>query len=181
LNDKLLGRWAIAKQAGEFVRQIFIGLGSNLGSREAWLGRALEALQESETIRLLAQSSLYETEPVGFSDQPAFLNQVIEIAAALSPPELLEILLQVERKQGRVRRQRWGPRNIDLDLLAFQQIEMQTENLIVPHPEIARRRFVLAPWCEIAPDFIVPREQVRVAELLARCADQSRIIKLTNV
>jgi 2-amino-4-hydroxy-6-hydroxymethyldihydropteridine diphosphokinase len=125
---------------------------------------------------VVASSALYETEPVGFSGQPHFLNQVIEIATSFPPPALLEFLLQSERKLGRIRQQRWGPRNIDLDLLAFQQIEVQSGHLILPHPEIARRRFVLAPWCEIAPDFVVPRWNLAVKELLARCADHSGVI-----
>lgn len=172
---------AIAKAAAEFSGPVFIGLGSNLGDREDWLARARAALQTGAGIRLAAQSSLYETAPVGFADQPPFLNQVIELEVALSPRELLQLLLRLERELGRVRRQRWGPRNIDLDVLAFHRLEVQTENLIVPHPEIARRRFVLAPWCEIAPAFVVPRWNLSVQELLARCEDSGRVTKLTKV
>ncbi len=132
-------------------------------------------MRASETILLLQRSSLYESEPVGFSGQPHFLNQVVEIATTLHPPELLEFLLQSERKMGRIREQRWGPRILDLDVLAFHRLELQTENLILPHPEIAQRRFVLVPWCEIAPDFLVPRWNLTVKELLARCADHSGV------
>ena len=174
-------RAVIARPAVEFVRQVFIGLGSNLGAREEWLARALAHLLQDETMRLIQQSSLYETEPVGVKNQPGFLNQVVEIAAALTPQELLEKLLETERRLGRVRELRWGPRNIDLDLLAFHRIDMQTETLTVPHPESVRRRFVLAPWCELAPDFLVPGFNASVAALLARCEDHSRVIKRQKV
>ena len=112
---------------------------------------------------------------MGFSGQPHFLNQVVEIATTLQPAELLAFLLQREREMGRTRQQRWGPRNLDLDVLAFHRLELQTESLIVPHPEIAQRRFVLAPWCEIAPDFLVPRWNLTVKQLLARCTDHSSV------
>ncbi len=117
---------------------------------------------------------------MGLQDQPVFLNQVVEIAATLAPLELLENLLEIERRLGRVRQQRWGPRNIDLDLLAFHRREVQTAGLVVPHAELAHRRFVLAPWNEIAPHFVVPHWNLTVAELLARCEDRSRVIKLTK-
>jgi len=171
---------ASAPPAAEWAHPVFVGLGSNCGDRVAWLGRAVSALRACAEIAVLKLSSVYETMPVGLTAQPDFLNQVLELASGLAPRELLALLLSIENQLGRVRRQRWGPRNIDLDLLAYQRVDMQSEGLVVPHAELARRRFVLVPWCEIAPDFVVPRHQLTVAELLARCEDTSRVVKLAK-
>ncbi len=165
----------------EFHRHVFIGLGSNQGERHDWLEAAHARLHNAETIWLLQQSSIYETEPLGVIEQPSFLNQVVEIATQLSPQSLMEYLLKIEADMGRVRTQRWGPRNIDLDLLAYQQYEVDSESLQLPHPEIPARRFVLAPWHEIAPDFKIPKWQLTVAELLDRCEDRSVVGKAQSV
>lgn len=157
------------------LRNVFIGLGSNQGERHEWLRVALAKLQNNKTVFGVRQSSIYETEPVGFRAQPSFLNQVVEISTSLTPHRLLEFLLQIENELGRVRTRRWRPRNIDLDLLAYQRQELDSENLQLPHPEIPMRRFVLEPWREIAPDFKVPKWRRTVAELLTRCADRSKV------
>lgn len=154
---------------------VFIGLGSNQGERHMWLAAARERLQNAAEIKLLKASSLYETEPHGLLEQPSFLNQVIEVATTLSPQSLLERLLKIENALGRVRTQRWGPRNIDLDLLAYGEREIASATLRVPHPEIPHRRFVLEPWREIASEFKVPQWQLSVAELLARCEDRGQV------
>ncbi len=156
--------------------QVYIGLGSNLGNRATWLAAARDHLQAQETISVLKTSSLYETAAYGFREQPAFLNQVIEVATSLTPLLLLERLLKIENELGRVRTQHWGPRNIDLDLLAYGEIEFASERLCVPHPEIPKRRFVLAPWQELAPDFKIPKWQSTVAELLRQCEDTSAVV-----
>lgn len=157
------------------ARHIFLGLGSNLGDRAAWLAEAREHLESDKTITVLQASSVYETAAHGLQKQPAFLNQVLEVATKLVPVLLLESLLRIENQLGRVRAQRWGPRNIDLDLLAYRDIEITSERLCVPHPEIPKRRFVLAPWREIAPDFMLPKWQRSVAELFARCEDDCEV------
>ena len=154
---------------------VFIGLGSNQGERHKWLAAACERLQSSAEIKLLKASSLYETEPHGLLEQPSFLNQVVEIATTLSPQDLLECLLNIEKDLGRVRTQRWGPRNIDLDLLAFGEREISSATLRLPHPEIPHRRFVLEPWHEIAPEFKMPLRQMSVTELLVRCEDRGKV------
>jgi 2-amino-4-hydroxy-6-hydroxymethyldihydropteridine diphosphokinase len=160
--------------------RVFIALGSNLGDRAAWLREAREKLFASQTVHPVGTSSIYETDPVGKTDQPPFLNQVVEARTMPAPKDLLAFLLQVEQDLGRVRRERWGPRIIDLDLLAFGQRIVRTERLILPHPELHRRRFVLQPWTEIAPDFEVPGFSATVAELLARCNDHSRVQKVAQ-
>lgn len=157
------------------ARHIFLGLGSNLGDRAAGLAAAREHLQADKTIFVVQTSSVYETAAYGLQDQPAFLNQVLEVATKLVPVLLLETLLRIENKLGRVRAQRWGPRNIDLDLLAYRDIEITSERLCVPHPEIPKRRFVLEPWHEIAPDFMLPKWRRSVADLLAQCEDDSKV------
>ena len=160
--------------------RVFIALGSNLGDRPAWLRQAQEKLFGVPTVQLVAASAIYETEPVGKTDQPAFLNQVVEVRTALAPEDLLSRLLQVERELGRVRNERWGPRNIDLDLLAFGDRNFKTSRLVLPHPELHHRRFVLQPWAEIAPEFIVPGLSATVEELLENCRDSNRVQKLEN-
>lgn len=162
-------------------RNVFLGLGSNEGEREKWLTAARAKLLHNKTVFEVRASSLYETEPLGVCEQPSFLNQVVEISTNLAPQSLLKYLQQIENALGRVRTQRWGPRNIDLDLLAYQQHEIDSENLQLPHPEIPKRRFVLEPWREIAPDFNVAKWRLTVAELCDRCDDRSTVIKVQSV
>jgi len=142
----------------------YIGLGSNLGDRKAFLERAIRRLQP------LRVSRIVETEPWGRTDQPRYLNAVAEVSTDLEPGALLEELLSVERDLGRVRRERWGPRTIDLDLLLFGDREVRSEALTVPHPFLARRRFVLEGLAELCPDRAVPGLGRTVRELLEVCA-----------
>jgi 2-amino-4-hydroxy-6-hydroxymethyldihydropteridine diphosphokinase len=160
------------------LERVFIALGSNLGDRAGWLRQAREKLSELSAVELLRASAVYETAPVGKTDQPAFLNQVIEIRTTLAPEALLAQLLHIEAELGRVRNERWGPRLIDLDLLAFGNRQARTRRLALPHPELQRRRFVLEPWAEIAPEFEVSGLKATVNELLRRCPDESRVEKL---
>lgn len=134
----------------------YLGLGSNQGDRATLLEDALARLQASGRVRVTKRSSRYETAPVGVTDQPWFLNLVVEVETALEPPHLLDLVLAVERGLGRVRTQRWGPRTVDIDILLFGTVQMQTPGLTIPHPEITRRRFVLEPLLEIAPDAALP-------------------------
>jgi 2-amino-4-hydroxy-6-hydroxymethyldihydropteridine diphosphokinase len=153
---------------------IFIGLGSNLGDRRLNLQRAAELLQ----IEILKNSSLYETEPVGYLQQPWFLNSVIWVQTELSPVDLLRRCQEVEKKLGRKRDIPKGPRTLDLDVLFFNQVILNIPDLILPHPAIPERRFVLEPLNEIAPDFIHPVLLKIVSELLRDCPDQSIVRKL---
>lgn len=130
-----------------------VALGANLGDRAATLRGAMAALSELGDV--VAQSSLYETAPVG-PPQPAYLNAVALVDTALPAREVLDRLLDIERRFGRQRRLRWGPRTLDLDLIACDDIVLAEPGLTLPHPEAARRAFVLVPLCEVAADWPFP-------------------------
>ena len=134
----------------------FIALGSNLGEREAMIRQALEALAALPQTELLRASSLYDTEPVGDMDQPNFLNAVAQVDTDLAPRQLLWNLMLIERRLGRVRTRRWGPRVIDLDLLLHGDEVLDQPDLTVPHPELIRRSFVLVPLVELDPLVVHP-------------------------
>jgi 2-amino-4-hydroxy-6-hydroxymethyldihydropteridine diphosphokinase len=143
-----------------------VGLGSNLGDREDSIREALERLSRRDRIRLIRTSSVYETDPVGVTGQPTFLNAAAHLATELNPAELLEVLQEVEREMGRRRTVRWGPRIIDLDLLLYEDLILDRPHLTVPHPRLARRAFVLVPLAEIAPEAVEPCSGLRVDQLL---------------
>lgn len=150
------------------MARAFIGLGSNVGDRAASLSAAAEALESEEAIEIVARSSVYETDPVGGPAQPRYYNQVLEIETGLTPRRLLDACQRIEARLGRHRAQevRWGPREIDLDLLAVDGEVVRESDLTIPHPRIAERAFVLVPWAEVSPDFEIPGRG-RVAALLA--------------
>ena len=134
----------------------FIGLGSNLGEREAQIRLALDDLARLPGSRLVRASSLYDSEPVGDVDQPNFLNAVAELDSELTARQLLWNLLLIERRLGRTRTRRWGPRTIDLDLLLYGHLVVDEPDLQVPHPELTRRSFVLVPLVELDPLLVHP-------------------------
>ena len=135
----------------------YVGLGSNLGEREDFLARAMELLRAEPQIDVVAVSSVRETEPVDFVEQPRFFNAAVEVETELSPRALLERLLAVEQALGRRRDgPRFGPRTIDLDLLLYGDEIVDEPGLTVPHPRLAQRRFALEPLHEIDPDLVVP-------------------------
>jgi 2-amino-4-hydroxy-6-hydroxymethyldihydropteridine diphosphokinase len=134
----------------------FIGLGSNLGERESMIRRALDDLARLPSTTLVRASSLYDTEPVGDTDQPGFLNAVAQIETELSARQVLWNLLLIERRLGRVRTRRWGPRVIDLDLLLYGNEVLDQPDLTVPHPELIHRSFVLVPLVELDPLVVHP-------------------------
>jgi 2-amino-4-hydroxy-6-hydroxymethyldihydropteridine diphosphokinase len=145
----------------------YIGLGSNLGDREAFLRRAVDLLRAEPEIDVTAVSSVRETDPVGLVDQPRFLNAVARIETDLAPQELLDRMLAAERELGRRRDgPRFGPRTIDLDLLLYGDEEIDEPGLVVPHPRLAERRFVLEPLYELDPGLVVPGRG-RVSDLLS--------------
>ncbi len=148
---------------------IYIGTGSNLGDRERNLADSLSLFG----FQVVAISSIYETEPVGYLEQPWFLNQVVCVDTALSPKELLDRCRQVESHMGRVREIPKGPRTIDLDILFYHDRILREPDLVIPHPAIPDRRFVLEPMNEIASDFVHPVLQRRISELLFSCKDRS--------
>lgn len=146
---------------------VYIALGSNLGDRQDYLDRALQALQEHSDIEVTQTSSSFETTPVGGpAGQPRFLNAAAELKTDLSPRELIDVLLKVERDLGRVRRERHGPRTIDLDLLFYEDQVIQEPGLTVPHPAMHERWFVLKPLAEIAPTVIHPLLDATIQDLL---------------
>lgn len=132
-----------------------LGLGSNLGDRQAHLAGALRGLKNWEGVAVTAVSSLWETPPWGIEDQPHFLNACVLIETSLSPMEVLDACLAIEREHGRERSLRWGPRTLDMDVLYYDDVEMTGERLILPHPRMLLRSFVLAPLAEIAPAKII--------------------------
>ena len=136
----------------------FVGIGSNLGEPERQIAAALEQLAAEDGIELVAVSTLRETEPVGYLDQPNFLNGAAQLETALPPRELLERLLAIEGLLGRVRGEgpRFGPRTIDLDLLLYGEQTIDEPGLTVPHPRLRERRFVLEPLAELAPALDIP-------------------------
>jgi dihydroneopterin aldolase/2-amino-4-hydroxy-6-hydroxymethyldihydropteridine diphosphokinase len=143
---------------------IFIGLGANVGNREQNIADALNLLAENGVI-IVQTSPIIETPAWGITNQPDFLNAVAQITTDLPPLTLLHLLLATETTFGRVRTEKWSPRTIDLDLLAYHQLVLHHPDLIVPHPFIAERAFVLEPWNAIAPDFILPTTGKRIADL----------------
>ena len=142
----------------------FVALGSNLGDREANLNRAVELLKQ-RGVDVVKVSTFIETEPYGVTDQPRFLNGACMVKTELEPLELLRLLLSVEKEMGRVRLRHWGERNIDLDLLLFEDVLMDTEELRLPHPDMANRDFVMLPLAELVPDLKHPILQKTMLEL----------------
>ena len=135
---------------------VYLGLGSNTGDKCENLKEARRLLEEHGKIRVVKESSFYLTDPWGKTDQEQFVNQVLAVETELDPFELLEAVLAVERKMGRVRREKWGPRNIDIDILLFGEQVIDSPHLVVPHPRLPERAFVLVPLLEIDPNVSLP-------------------------
>lgn len=146
----------------------YMGMGSNLGERSSLLKRSLELLQQKYPLSISTVSPLYETEPVGGPPQGLYLNACAAIETNLSPVLLLRAMQEVEIKLGRVRTRRWGPRTLDLDLLLYDTLIMQTPTLILPHPRMTERLFVLSPLSDIVPDLVIPGTRQTVSEFKAR-------------
>lgn len=134
------------------MKEAYIGLGSNLGDRESYLRRAIRALDEHPSVEVARCSSLYETAPVGYPDQGDFLNMVAAVRTELPPIALYRYMAQIEARLGRVRDIRWGPRTIDLDLLLYEDAKLDTPELVIPHPRMWERAFVLVPLLEVIGD-----------------------------
>ncbi len=154
----------------------FIGIGSNLGDRKANFVEAIDRIQKVPNTRIVKQSSLYESEPLGDA-KTWFVNAVVELETECNADDLLKKLKQIETAMGRkrVRGKRWGSRIIDLDILLFDNEIINKRTLKVPHPELQNRRFVLAPLSELAPQLIHPKLSVSVSELLAGLKDSKKI------
>ena len=148
----------------ENLHTAYIALGSNLGDKEENLRRALELLEE-RGVEVVKVSTFICTEPYGVTDQPQFLNAVCQVRTSLEPLALLHTLLGIEQEMGRVRLRHWGERNIDLDLLLYEDVIMDTPELKLPHPDMQNRDFVLLPLFEIAPELIHPVLRKNIREL----------------
>ncbi len=154
---------------------VYLGLGSNLGDRQANLDRALEFL--SQRLRMGKISSIYDTEPLGESNQPRFLNLVCQAFTRLQPDGLLALAKGIERKLGRVSKS-GKPRTIDIDILLYGDQVIETPELVIPHPKMTERAFVLIPLDEIAPDVVHPVAGKTVKELLQNVTEKQGVLKL---
>ncbi len=156
----------------------YIGIGSNLGDKRDHCEKAISQILEFDRHKLLAKSSLFKTQPMGYPSQDWFVNGVIKIETGLEPPELLRILKAIESKLGRTETFRWGPRTIDLDILFFDDLEIHTEELHIPHPLLQDRQFVLIPLAEIDRNLIHPVLKRTVQELLTDLKEDQGVEKI---
>ena len=157
---------------------IFLGLGTNLGNRKANLDHAISLIEERIGV-LVIRSSIYETKAWGIEDQPDFYNLAIQIQSTLPPEKVLEEILQIELDMGRVRIQKWGERLIDIDILFYEDLILDTQNLKIPHPHIGERNFVLAPMAEIAPEFIHPISKISIQKMLENSPDPLEVTSIS--
>lgn len=151
----------------------FLSLGSNLGDRLKFLRKAVTALNQNKNIQILKISNTHETEPYGKKDQPFFLNICVKGKTTLSPQELFKICRDTEIKLGRIAGEKWGPRIIDIDILFYGNKTINSPDLVIPHPDLHRRRFVLVPLIQIDSDLIHPVFKKTAADLLNECKDNS--------
>lgn len=151
----------------------YIALGSNIEPKAEYLAKARELIAATEAITVVDCSELYVTDPVGYTDQDAFLNQVIAVETTLLAHELLNKTQSIEQQLGRKRDIRWGPRTIDLDILLYDSENIESEHLVVPHPRMIERAFVLVPLSDIAKEVNIPGEDLTVQQALAKldCAE----------
>jgi len=153
---------------------VYLSFGSNIEDRKKYIEDAKKELLKLK-IDIVKQSSWYRTEPVGEKNQPWFLNQVVKIKTSLAPLKLLFFVKNIETKLGRVSRERGGPREIDIDILFYNTIQLNSHELVIPHQELQNRRFVLVPLAEIDPKFVHPVLQKSVKELLSSSQDTSKV------
>jgi 2-amino-4-hydroxy-6-hydroxymethyldihydropteridine diphosphokinase len=158
----------------------YIGIGSNLGDKLDQCEKAISEILKVDHHKLLAKSSFFKTQPVGYTSQDWFVNGVIKIETDLEPFDLFRMLKAIESRLGRLKTFRWGPRSIDLDILFFDETEIQTEELQIPHPLIHERQFVLIPLAEIDPGLIHPVIRKTVQELLENLKQDQGVEKLQS-
>ncbi|MBI5554596.1 MAG: 2-amino-4-hydroxy-6-hydroxymethyldihydropteridine diphosphokinase [Elusimicrobia bacterium] len=156
------GRWSLVKTA-------YLGLGSNIGNKRENIKEAIRLLRQE--VKIAKMSSYYKTKPVGYADQPDFINVAIEIKTNLTPLQLLRMVKDIEKKIGRKKTFQNGPRIIDIDILIYYDEIMKTKKLVIPHPDMHRRWFVLKPLAEIAPEVIHPTLKHTIKNLFAKLKD----------
>lgn len=158
---------------------LYLLLGGNLGDRTLYLQQARESIV-TQVGTIKNASALYQTAAWGKTDQPAFLNQVLEVSTVLTPEQVLQTINNIEHELGRERLEHWGARVIDIDILFYDNLVQQTQRLTIPHPQLHLRRFTLLPLLEIAPDLVHPVLQLSIKQLLAQCPDQLEVTKYRN-
>jgi 2-amino-4-hydroxy-6-hydroxymethyldihydropteridine diphosphokinase len=160
---------------GEKLNKAYLSLGSNIGNRNEFLERAIEELVEIKEIKVTALSSIYETDPVGYTDQAPFLNMAVELETSLTTNDLLDACLKIESKLGRKREIKWGPRTLDLDILLYNNENIEADNLIIPHPRMHERAFVLIPLLEINRTLWHPSMDVPLTRVLDEIDDKEGV------
>lgn len=162
------------------MNRVFLSIGSNLGDRLGYINKAIDELVKTGEIILKNVSSIYETEPIGVTEQPKFLNIVVEIETKIEPDKLLDLCKNIEVFLGRKKRDKWREREIDIDIIFFGDLIINEELLVIPHKELYNRKFVLLPLFEIAEDFICPLTKKSVKDLLGLCKDNSTVQIINN-
>ena len=158
--------------------QVYLSIGSNMGDRESNLAQATMALSINFEISNIVSSSYYESEPLYYPDQPAFLNSIVKCTTTLKPFEVLDVVQKVETMLGRAeKREKNQPRIIDIDILLHGDAVLETDELIIPHPMMALRKFVLIPFAELEPDFKLPHSNLSINDLVEHCPDASRVTR----
>ena len=163
------------------IHTAYIGIGSNLGTSGKNCVEAIEKISSNANIKIISKSSFYKTAPIGDIEQDWFINSVIRVDTKLNPKELLLTLLNIESEMGRIRKEKWGPRLIDLDLLFYDKLILNQEGITLPHPEMQKRNFVLVPLNEISENLTHPILKKTVKTLLQESSDDSEVKKLTRV
>jgi 2-amino-4-hydroxy-6-hydroxymethyldihydropteridine diphosphokinase len=156
------------------VFNTFLHLGTNQNDRLGNLERAFTEIEEKIGV-IIRKSSIYETEPWGLTNQEMFLNIVIEVKTKLNPDDLLSSIKGIENEMGRIKTEKWGPRNIDIDILTFGDLKIDSENLKIPHPQIQNRNFVLIPFMELEPDLVLPGYENSIEELFEQSKDECEV------
>ena len=159
----------------ESTIEVFLGLGSNVGNRVKYLNSAIEALHHINEIDMVARSKLYVTPPWGYTEQRAFVNAVVKVTTSLTPQKLLETIKNTERKIGRTTREKWGSREIDIDILLYGEARVENPDLHIPHEHLGTRAFVLVPLLELAPDLMHPGKGIALSTLLEGLPEKTKI------
>lgn len=163
------------------IKSAYLSLGSNQGDRVKNLEDARLKISINPCIQITSLSSLYETEPVGYQEQEWFINQVLKVETTLSPLELLNVTQEIEKKLGRKRNIRWGPRTLDIDILFFEDSVLTTPDLTLPHPRLHERKFILVPLAEIAPSLIHPVLGESIINIVINTPDKNLVKKYRDV